>query len=212
MYVIGINGSPRKKRSSAIMLENALQGAKDAGAEVERVDLVNLKFSGCRSCFACKLVGGKSFGKCAIRDDLSEILEKIINADAVIISTPIYFGNVPGMVRNLFERIWFPALTYKKDGTIAYTKRVKTGLIYTMGMPNLSQVGDIIKADVENFEYFLGKTEVITAHETPLYDNYDGKYIGDHKVELKKKIREEQFPLECQKAYELGKNILSEEN
>lgn len=204
--VIGINGSPRKNKNSAIMLEHALQGAASKGAEIERFDLYSLSYTGCKSCFACKLKGGKSFGRCAVRDDLAPVLDKILNADAVIISTPIFFGDVPGMVRSLFERLWFPALTYKSDGSIAYTKRVKVGLIYTMGMPDLSEVGEMVNTHVGTFNHFLGKTEVVTTHETLQYDNYD-RYVGDYKLELKQKIHEEVFPHDCQNAFDMGARL-----
>ena len=61
--IIGINGSPRKDRNSARLLDSALSGAKDSGAEVRRIDLYDLSYTGCRSCFACKLLGSPTFGK-----------------------------------------------------------------------------------------------------------------------------------------------------
>lgn len=204
--VIGINGSPRKNKNSATMLEHALQGAASKGAEIERFDLYSLNYTGCKSCFACKLLGGKSFGRCAVRDDLTEVLDKVLDADAVIISTPIFFADVPGMVRSLFERLWFPALTYKKDGSIAYTKRVKVGLIYTMGMPDLSACQDMVNTHVGTFNHFLGDTEMVSTHETLQYDHYE-RYVGDYKLELKQKIHEEVFPQDCRKAYEMGARL-----
>ena len=89
MKVIGLNGSPRKNWNSAQMLEHALQGAAAAGAETEFIHLIDLNATGCRSCFACKRIGGKSFGRCAVRDDLTDILNRILEADAVIISAPV---------------------------------------------------------------------------------------------------------------------------
>ena len=61
MKVIGLNGSPRKNWTSAQMLEHALKGAAAAGAETELIHLIDLNATGCRSCFACKRIGGKSF-------------------------------------------------------------------------------------------------------------------------------------------------------
>lgn len=206
--VIGINGSPRKNRNSAIMLEHALQGAVSAGACVERVDLTDLNFSGCKSCFACKRLGGKSFGRCALRDDLTEVLDKILSADAVIISTPIYFGDVPGMVRNLFERIWFPCLLYSKDGTVAYTKRVKVGLIYTMGMPETAYYKNLTDSHMGTFNAFLGETTMVSTNETWQYDNYD-LYAGEFDMDVKRRFREEVFPEDCKKAFEMGAQLVN---
>ena len=132
MKVIGINGSPRKNRNSATVLKEALKGAESAGAETEKIDLFSLKYTGCLSCFSCKRLGGESFARCALKDDLTEVLEKILEADAVIISAPIYYADVPGAVRNLYERLLFPPNLYSVDGSTGYTRRIPVGLIYTM--------------------------------------------------------------------------------
>ena len=73
MKVIGINGSPRKTWHSAQLLDNALEGARAAGAETKRIDLFDLDFRGCISCFACKRLGGPSYTKCAQRDALTPV-------------------------------------------------------------------------------------------------------------------------------------------
>jgi multimeric flavodoxin WrbA len=77
MKLLAINGSPRKKWNTAMLLENALEGAASKGAETELVHLYDLTYTGCTSCFACKLKGGKSYGKCAVNDGLTPVLEKI---------------------------------------------------------------------------------------------------------------------------------------
>ena len=114
MKIIGINGSPRKNGNSAAMLEAALAGAGEQRAETERIDLFDLDYSGCHSCFACKRLGGESYGRCAQRDALTEVLDKVLDADALILSAPLYFGEMPGAVRNFLERLWFPAQQYAK--------------------------------------------------------------------------------------------------
>jgi multimeric flavodoxin WrbA len=114
MKVLAINGSPRKKWNTATLLEHALAGAQSKGAETELVHLYDLDFKGCTSCFACKLKGGKSYGKCAVRDGLAPVLEKIVDVDALILGSPIYFGNVTGMMRCFMERLLFPYLTYSR--------------------------------------------------------------------------------------------------
>jgi len=207
MKVIGLNGSPRKNKNSKKLLENALAGAASLGAETEIIDLFDLKYSGCLSCFACKKLGHKSFGRCAVNDDLKPLLDKILNADAVIIAAPIYFGDVPGAVRNLFERIWFPGLMYRKDGTIAYDKRVKVGLIYSMNIPKADRYQPLIADHVQNFSFFLGETKTLIVTDTLQYDDYS-LYTGDvFSGEHKKARHESVFPEECQKAYSLGAEL-----
>ena len=208
MKVIGLNGSPRKNWNSAQMLEHALKGAAAAGAETELIHLIDLNASGCRSCFACKRIGGKSFGRCAVRDDLTDILNRILEADAVIISAPVYFGDVPGMVRNLFERLWFPGLMYRRDGACAYDKKVKVGLIYTMNCPDEHFYDSLIAGHKGTFERFFGETKVVCATETLQFDNYD-LYVGDmFDVPRRQEKHEKVFPEDCRRAFQMGEELV----
>jgi len=95
MKVLAINGSPRKKWNTATLLQNALDGAASQGAKTELVHLYDLNYTGCTSCFACKLKDGKSYGKCAVRDGLTPLLEKIPDAGALILGSHIYFVSQP---------------------------------------------------------------------------------------------------------------------
>ena len=71
MKVLAVNGSPRKNWNTATLLRKALEGAASQGAETEFIHLYDLNFKGCQSCFACKTIGGKSYGKCARKDDIT---------------------------------------------------------------------------------------------------------------------------------------------
>lgn len=207
MAIIGINGSPRKNKNSALLLTSALDGAKSAGAETVLTHLSDLQFSGCVSCFACKRIGGVSFGQCVVKDDLQPLLTKVLEADALILSVPVYFGDVPGMVRNFMERLWFPGLMYKKDRSIAYTKRVKVGLIYTMNAPEASMYDALIQSNKASFSFLLGPTEVLSSTDTLQYDNYD-HYVGDmfdasHKQERHAAV----FPKDRKRAFTFGETL-----
>ena len=100
MKVIAFNGSPRKKWNTATLLEKALEGAASRGAKTELIHLYDLNFKGCISCFVCKTEGGKSYGRCAVKDDLTPIFRKIEKADAIILGSPIYFGTVSGEMKS----------------------------------------------------------------------------------------------------------------
>ena len=82
MKAIAINGSPRKNWNTDMLLQQALKGAADAGAETEMIQLSELTFSGCRSCFACKINGAET-GRCMWKDYLLPVFEKILSADVV---------------------------------------------------------------------------------------------------------------------------------
>ena len=188
------------------MVESALKGAATQGAETELIHLFDLNYSGCKSCFHCKRLGGSYLGKCALKDDLKEVLEKIFLADALVIGSPIYYHDVTGAVRNLFERLWFPGNLYSADGSIAYTKRMKVGLIYTMGVPNVDRFHYTEMFDRHKmvFEQMFGETQIVTSLDAYQFDDYS-KYASSAFDAVKKKERyETEFPKDCENAFRLG--------
>ena len=124
MKLLAINGSPRKKWNTGMLLEKALEGAASRGAETELVHLYDLTYTGCTSCFACKLKDGKSYGKCAVRDDLTPFLRRYTDADALILGSPIYFGTVTGEMRCFMERLLFPYHVYTSPPSSLFGKRI----------------------------------------------------------------------------------------
>ena len=133
MEVIAINGSPRKKWNTTTMLEKALEGAASEGAETEIIHLYDLNFKGCTSCFACKLKDGKCYGKCAMNDELTPVLDKLKDVDAVILGSPIYLGNSTGEMRSFMERFIFPYLVYSAYPISLFPGNIPVGYIYTLG-------------------------------------------------------------------------------
>ena len=113
--VMIINGSPRKNFNTAKLLKEAAGGAEDAGAEVEIVHLYDMLYKGCISCLMCKRKGADIKGLCFYKDALTPVLEKCLNADAVILGTPVYHSYPTGMLRSFMERFMFPAHTYMVD-------------------------------------------------------------------------------------------------
>ncbi|AKB82760.1 iron-sulfur flavoprotein [Methanosarcina barkeri 3] len=208
MKVIAINGSPRKKWNTATLLEKALEGANSEGAEVELIHLYDLNFKGCTSCFSCKLKGGKSYGKCAMKDELTPVLEKLKDADAVILGSPIYLGNSTGEMRSFMERYVFPYLTYSDNLPSLYPKNTPVGFIYTMGVKeeyfDMFGLRKTIELN-ENFtKRIFGYSESLYSADTYQFDDYS-KYVSDRfDPEEKAKRRKEVFPHDCEKAFEMG--------
>jgi len=100
MKVLVINGSPRGEASNTMVLTRAfLEGAGWSDAEVIGVTKANIK--GCLGCFDC---WAKTPGKCVIQDDMAEILPKLIAADVVLWSFPLYYYSVPGQLKLLIDR------------------------------------------------------------------------------------------------------------
>ena len=108
-----INGSPRKNGNTAQLLMRAMEGASEAGAEVELINLYDrsLNYRGCMSCFACKVKGGKK-GVCSFKDDLQPILQKAVEADVLVCGSPNYCGYPSAALRAFMERMEFPAVNY----------------------------------------------------------------------------------------------------
>ena len=213
MHVIAINGSPRKNWNTATLLNKALEGASSQGATTELIHLYDLNFKGCISCFACKLKGGKSYGKCAYKDDLTPVLEKIESADAVILGSPIYFSEVTGEMRSFMERLIFPYLVYDKNYSSLNEKKKPIGLIYTGNVPEsmIKEVEyDRILSRYENlFEKFMGPTESLFVTDTYQFSDYS-KYVATAFDEsAKAKRRQEEFPKDCEKAFEMGIRFVS---
>lgn len=215
--MIVINASPRKNKNTATLLKEVQRGAEAAGAEVEYINLVDITFKGCMSCFACKRKGNTCNGLCAWKDDLRPILERILAADALVIGTPIYWSYPTGMFRNLIERLLFPMLRYdwdEKTNSVAryLDKKMPTALVYTMNnTPEryiMVHYDTILAPDQQYLEQFFGSCEVLNAFNTwqfPDYDKYDSGAID---VEMKKWYRENQWPKDMAAAFDMGQRMI----
>lgn len=206
--IIGVNGSPRMDWNSAKMLDSALKGAADKGIETKRIDLYRLNYTGCRSCFSCKHLGSKGFGRCAVRDDLKPVLDEILESDGLIVASPVYFGSDPGMVRSFFERLWFPSHTYSTDDSVAYDLHLKVGLIYTMNVPSSDFYSEFLESQKEKFSSMVGETTVLCAVDTLQFDDYSRYSSSAFDPEHKARSRRENFPSDLERAYSLGSSLL----
>jgi len=141
MKVLGILGSPRAGGNSDILLEQALAGGKDAGGEVEKIVLSKNKISGCLDCGKCN-----DTGVCAIKDDMLEIHKKILEADVVIHSVPVYFWAMTAQMKAYLDRwcAFFDAGWRLHKAYRPKMKGKKIGLITVCGDPNVSTADPIV--------------------------------------------------------------------
>jgi multimeric flavodoxin WrbA len=212
MKVIAFNGSPRKKWNTATLLNKALEGAAAQGAETELVHLYDLNLKGCVSCFSCKKKGGKSYGKCAVKDDLTPVLAQVEQAGAIILGSPIYLGSVTGEMRSFMERLIYPYLTYTEPPESLFPKKIKTAWIYTMGIPEMLK--DLYSQHFALNEMYLGmifgSTESLFCFDTYQFEDYT-KFVADRfNPEKKAQRRQEVFPGDCENAFELGARLAKE--
>ncbi len=208
MKVLAFNGSPRKTWNTATLLNKALEGAASQGAETELIHLYDLNFKGCTSCFACKRKGGKSYGKCAMNDDLTPILEKIESADALILGSPIYIGAATGEMRSFMERIIFPYIVYDENYSSLFKRKIPTGFIYTMNVSEgiMAEWGYVqhFKLTEEMLGRTFGSAESLCVTDTYQFDDYSKYVVSVFDPEKKAARRKEVFPQDCEKAFAMG--------
>ena len=215
MKVYAINGSPRKNKNTGTLLSKVLEGVHAANptTETELIHLGGLKFSGCKSCFACKLKGNKTNGVCAIRDDLRPVLEKLHEADAVIFGSPIYYRTITAQLHAFYERYFFPYMQYKPGYPTLVEKKIPTACVYTMNVLEDEMIRDSYRPNMELFENFLAAyfmpPKVLFAFNTYQFDDYDRYICEVFSGEEKAAYRDEHFPEDCRKAFELGEQLLA---
>jgi multimeric flavodoxin WrbA len=208
MKVIAVNGSPRKKWNTGTLLSKALEGAALKGADTELIHLYDYDFKGCISCFACKTRDGESYGKCAVKDDMTPVYAMIKEADALLLGSPIYFGDVSGEMRSFMERLLFPYLVYVFPPKTLFPKKIPTALTYTMNAPEefIQQAGydRLFISNERVMTMIFGSAESLMSYDTYQFEDYSKMVADGIDGDKKKKRREEVFPRDCEKAFELG--------
>lgn len=213
MKAVFINGSPRKNGNTAKLLKKAMEGAKEAGADVEFIDLYdhNLNYKGCMSCFACKVKGGRK-GICSFKDDLQPILEKAMEADVLVCGSPVYTSYPTANLRAFMERLIFPAVNYSDFRHPVVNKPKVSATIYTMNCPSMLmyKVNRYdITMDVNASQLgMFGHTELMLSYDTYQFNDYSRYDAAQIDAEHKAKVHETKFPEDLAKAYNLGKTLV----
>ena len=112
MYILGINGSPRPGGNTDILLDKVLEGARTKGVKTEKIVLNTLKFSPCQECENIR-----DDSSCIIEDDMQPLYEKIKEADAIILASPIFFCSLSAQTKMMIDRfqcLWRAKYILKK--------------------------------------------------------------------------------------------------
>ena len=126
MNVLILNGGPRAKGRTATILRGIQDGAERAGADVTWVDLYKLEIAPCRGCLKCRPAG-----ECILpEDDAHSLARQIHDADALVVGSPTYWGNVSGPLKTLFDRT-VPVFEYFGEGMPKPVQRGKRAAIVT---------------------------------------------------------------------------------
>ena len=97
--VLILSGSPRKNGNSDLLCEEFMRGAAESGHRVEKIRVAEKNIGFCRACYACK-----ETGVCVIRDDMAEVLQKMIDADVLVLASPVYFYSIDAQLKVVIDR------------------------------------------------------------------------------------------------------------
>ena len=174
--VLILSGSPRKGGNSDYLCDKFAQGARDAGNDVEKIFVSGKKIGYCRACYACR-----ETHKCIIKDDMAEILDKMIQADVLVLASPVYFYSVNAQIKTVLDRT-LARWTELKDKEFFY--------ILTAGEDDRS----IMERSVECFrgfaDCFKGSVErgVICGHGLYAKEDARTSHFADEAYELGKTV------------------------
>ena len=210
MKTIILNGSPRKNMNTAQLLKSAQKGAESVGAETEYIDLYDLDFKGCRSCLMCKRKDAQRC-HCFWKDDLSPIIDRIFQANAIIVGSPIYMGCTTSQFHALMERLSFVTLSYD-DYSNYFKGKINAGIIYTMNgtAEQFVQYGMQSKLDMEAKFFFgclKGEMRVLPSHDTLQVNDYSKYSMGACNEAHKLEVHNTQFPRDLEAAFKMGAEL-----
>lgn len=97
--ILILSGSPRKNGNSDILCDEFAKGAQEAGHEVEKIIVSERQVGYCKACYACR-----NTGACIIKDDMAEILQKMIDCDVMVLASPVYFYSVDAQLKAVIDR------------------------------------------------------------------------------------------------------------
>ncbi|MCQ2215612.1 MAG: flavodoxin family protein [Bacteroidales bacterium] len=98
--IVVISTSLRANSNSDALANEFIRGAQDAGLDVEKISIVDKNIQFCKGCLACQ-----KLGRCVIKDDVNDIMAKVLNADVVVWATPIYYYEMSGQMKTLIDRM-----------------------------------------------------------------------------------------------------------
>ena len=189
--VLGLFGSPRRGGNTEILLEEVLRGAEKEGAKVERLYLSDFTITPCKECHGCD-----ETGNCIILDDMEKIYPKLLEADVVILASPIFFYGVTAWTKALIDRsqaLWVRKYLLKKPSLGKEGKKRK-GFFISLGATKGQKV---FEGSILTVKYF--------------FDVLNADYAGDllfRGVEAKGDILK--HPEALQQAFEAGRRLVLE--
>lgn len=181
MKVTVISSSPRIQGNSDILCDEFIRGAKETGAECEKINLSKLNISPCNACYGCAKTK-----VCVIKDDMESLLNKLIKSDVIVLSTPVYFYCMSAQLKTMIDRC-LPQYTDVENK--------KFWLITTAAEPEPSAIEGTVKGLRGFLECLPGSEELGVISGTGAWEKGDilkcpamqkayeaGKSLGDVRV------------------------------
>ena len=97
--ILILSGSPRKQGNSDLLCDEFMRGALDAGHTVEKIRVQEKKVAYCTACYACR-----DTGNCAIKDDMADIMQEMIDCDVMVLASPVYFYSIDAQLKAVIDR------------------------------------------------------------------------------------------------------------
>jgi multimeric flavodoxin WrbA len=187
MKVLGIMGSPRRQSNTEILLDKALEGAREAGAEVEKVLVSSLNISPCLEIYACL-----KDGNCSIKDDMQLLYKKLLEADCIIFASPIFFYGITSQAKAVIDRCQALWARRRVLGMGKEDKRERRGVFISVGATRGAKLFD---GAVLTVKYF--------------FDAIGVKYSGDLLVRgIDDKAQINERPTALDDAFRLGQELV----
>jgi len=190
--VFGIYGSPRKKGNTALLLDEFLKGAGEAGAEIKKIYCIDLNFRACIECRQCE-----KLGHCVLKDDMEKIYPLLEESDIIVLASPIYFYNVSAYAKAMIDRCQaFWARRYVLKQKVGAGSKKRKGFFISAGGSRGKKLFD---GAVMTMKYF--------------YDALDVKYAGQLLFRGIENLEDlKNHPTALRDAYEAGMAVVLEDN
>lgn len=150
--VLGLFGSPRHGGNTDLLLEDMLKGAEGEGAQIERIIISELKFSPCIECHRCD-----ETGECVLDDDMEKVYPKLLEADWIILASPIFFYGITAWTKALIDRVqclW--VRKYRLKLASGNQRRRRKGFFISVGATRGTKLFDGAMLTVKYFFDALG--------------------------------------------------------
>ena len=156
MEIITLLGSPRSTGNSSTIAKHLAEAAVKLGAQSKIYELNRLSYRGCQGCYACK----KSLDCCGLKDDLTEVLAAVQEADALVLSTPVYYGDITAQLKGFVDRTF----SYLKPDYLTNPEPSRLGakklvFVLTQGHPDEALFADIFPR-YQTFLKWMGFTDI----------------------------------------------------